>query len=243
MAFNVFCDVRTVGQISNLTKFKDKKGEEVSFITFKVVSNREYKSNFKIGDKAVNDYQSDFIFCKAVGNIADMIERSKEVQSTKEYKGVVTNKYKSIHIALRGKIETYTKARNAETITKIVTISGNSAKVEFKPTMNVLETILSVDHIEFLDKNPRASLKAGVTDGEMTVTPILAGGTEPTALLPQAPASASVSDVPKVGSVPGEVTADVIKKLAETPVVELDAEGNPVVELDVNGNAIIPTPF
>lgn len=107
MSFKITTMCRTTGRVSDLvTKVDEKTNVERKSIFFTVVSDRPYKVTKTVGGKETSESISDYVFCRATGNIAELIDKSCKYPSGKKDK-----KGKDIYVSrlleLTGHLETF----------------------------------------------------------------------------------------------------------------------------------------
>lgn len=112
-------------------------------IHFKVASNRDYSITKVVNGQAVKERPSDFVLCRATGNLAQVIA---DYASAKNTEGKTISRFVSLH----GALETFMGQKTIN-IEKIVAINGVNYRVPFSETINVEQSVFVVKDIEFLD--------------------------------------------------------------------------------------------
>ena len=174
--------VRTV-KITN--PYQERQGKNGTFATinFVVATDREYKQCVTKADgTVVQERKPDFFLCRATGGTAKAI--ADYASATKiDANGQV--KLISRRMEIKGHLETYDATRN-----EIINIPNVGQVSVDLPNTN---TILIVDHVEFIDANPNsAQPTANGTVAQATIigqpqAQVMQGNVaQPTTVLPQA---------------------------------------------------------
>jgi hypothetical protein len=172
--FRLHANARTVRmgelQIENKTNAEGQAYQSKS-ILFTVASNRDYSVTKTVNGQQVKERPSDFVFCKAMGNIAQALA---DYASEKDANGKLVSRF----IELAGHLETYTTKRTIP-IEKVLTIGGKQYKVNLDTQIDVEQTIFIVKELQFLDSTG-SKVKAIEPNSveNMTITEVGAGTEE-----------------------------------------------------------------
>jgi len=164
-----------VYDIQNMTGKNNATGEDYNrkSILFRVATRRDYLVNKKDAagnvimkdGKPEREYPSDFILCKATGDLADVIANNCKFVDT-------SGKDISRHLALEGHIETFTKNRDLE-YEKEVQIEGKDYTITFTKSITEDAMIFVVTNVNFLDPKPTTASPTKVTGTEQVkITPV-----------------------------------------------------------------------
>lgn len=139
----------------------DKVPYVAKSITFKVASNRNYPVTKVINGVPTKIRPTDFVFCKATGQLAQVIA---DYASERKPDGKIVSR----HLYLEGHLETYVGSKEIE-LNEKVPLGDKTYNVKFKPKVAVDQTIFIVKELEFLDSAP-AKPKAGEPIGTTNPT-------------------------------------------------------------------------
>jgi hypothetical protein len=178
MSFFMNTNARTVWVDElKVEKRKGNDGQEydAKSILFCVASNRPYSVVKKDSNgnpitengQVVRERPSDFLLCKATGNVAQVI-----ADHCSEKRADGSGKQISRHLSLYGHLETY-KTLKPVKMDKVVNINGTNYKVEFDTKIEVDAQIFIVHDInDFLDSKPTSEAKANKVEETIKITAV-----------------------------------------------------------------------
>lgn len=178
MSFFMNTNARTVWVDElKVEKRKGNDGQEydAKSILFCVASNRPYSVVKKDSNgnpitengQVVRERPSDFLLCKAIGNVAQVI-----ADHCSEKRADGSGKQISRYLSLYGHLETY-KTLKPVKMDKVININGTNYKVEFDTKIEVDAQIFIVHDInDFLDSKPTSEAKANKVEETIKITAV-----------------------------------------------------------------------